>query len=398
MDYTQNFFISVLRFYLTGEGMLDHRGVDWQSFCRLSRIHHVEGIIYAALKKAAIIPPGPEKARLQKGYLAAIYSAYVQGQAFGELSKMLDEKGIPYMPFKGLVIRDAYPDPALRTMGDMDILVHGRDREKCYRILTGLGYDLIASRNEWLYAKGTANFEIHDRIVYAKDIKNIFDISIFNHVWENAQKKEGTFLCKPDIQDHYALLLTHMAKHAIAGFGIRMVLDIAVWQRRYQDSIDPDILITALEKCKILNFSKNIFAFCEFYFGVTPPINTLVTKENTSKELGEFILENGTFGRDNLMFVKFDRYVTKKYLARPKTLAILNRMHCLIAVLFPAHAYLAGNYQYLKKRPILLPIAWVQRGFTIMVQSPRKTIQIILRMICGKHAKILEDKIHHFGL
>lgn len=52
----------------------------------------------------------------------------------------MEEEKIPYAFFKGYELRELYPVPELRTMGDVDVLVRDEDLERTAEVLCGLGY------------------------------------------------------------------------------------------------------------------------------------------------------------------------------------------------------------------------------------------------------------------
>ena len=41
---------------------------------------------------------------------------------------------------KGSVVQESYPVPALRSMGDIDIIIHTEDREKTDAVMQAEGY------------------------------------------------------------------------------------------------------------------------------------------------------------------------------------------------------------------------------------------------------------------
>lgn len=390
--------IAALRYYLKEDADLNTADVDWQEFCRLCKAHSVEGIVYAVLRKARIEMPIEVKERLGKGYLAAVYASHIQSQAFAEISQALEEKKIPFIPFKGAVIRSVYPNPELRTMGDIDILVRREDMGACHDILTDRGFHLAENVNEWLYVKAAVRIELHERFFYLEGFKSILDLSVFDDIWERTAF-DGEAACREiDIHDHYALLLLHMAKHSAAGFGMRMVLDIAAWQHRYKNGIDPSRLEYLLSRCKIFAFSKRIFALCESWFGVDPPIRGCDFTKEADNKVGDLIVENGAFGRDNPNFFYHDRNLVKEYLFHPKNSAIRIKFGYLLFILFPSPVYLSKKYTYLRKRPYLLPFAWMQRCVYSIGRSPVKTCRTLFRVIGGGPAKDLKGKMDQFGL
>jgi hypothetical protein len=62
-----------------------------------------------------------------------------------ELLEALDRAGIPAAPLKGIdaVIEDVYPDPGMRTMSDLDVLVEPTAGDAAEALLADLGYEPV---------------------------------------------------------------------------------------------------------------------------------------------------------------------------------------------------------------------------------------------------------------
>jgi hypothetical protein len=54
--------------------------------------------------------------------------------------KVFNKESIPVIVLKGLVARDFYPKPELRTMSDADVLVNKEDLNRVKKLLKNLGY------------------------------------------------------------------------------------------------------------------------------------------------------------------------------------------------------------------------------------------------------------------
>ena len=62
-------------------------------------------------------------------------NAYLTG-ALGKLSKLYEEAGLPFILLKGLSLSQYYPDPSLRSGGDLDVLFSSGDHyEKANHLL-----------------------------------------------------------------------------------------------------------------------------------------------------------------------------------------------------------------------------------------------------------------------
>lgn len=152
-----------------------------------------------------------------------------------ELSAAFREAEIDFVPFKGTCISEYYPDPALRTMGDMDLAIHTEDRQRSDKVMKRLGYvSMVDNHAVWTY------------------------------------QKDDRFCLKPEF--HFLYLLAHTAKHIInKGYGIRGFLDLVFFVRGEPD-MDWDWIEEQLRELRLLDFAKTCFALCQRWFDVELPL------------------------------------------------------------------------------------------------------------------------------
>ena len=77
------------------------------------------------------------KQKFEKQILTAIYRYENINSELETLKTAFEEEKIPFIPLKGSVIRQYYPEPWLRTSCDIDILVHEEDIERAIGLETG---------------------------------------------------------------------------------------------------------------------------------------------------------------------------------------------------------------------------------------------------------------------
>ena len=79
----------------------------------------------------------------------------------------MEEEKIPYAFFKGYELRELYPVPELRTMGDVDVLVRDEDLERTAEVLCGLGYQKEEGGSAvWALKKDNFSYEVHRRLAF----------------------------------------------------------------------------------------------------------------------------------------------------------------------------------------------------------------------------------------
>jgi hypothetical protein len=104
----------------------------------------------------------------------------------GEILADFGARGIPVVALKGASFADRlYPDPALRSFSDIDILVPGRALAEARRALAGAGLELVPGRNAERYAHenwrhhlpGNSPVELHWNIVSSVKMRRAVRVS-----------------------------------------------------------------------------------------------------------------------------------------------------------------------------------------------------------------------------
>jgi len=148
--------------------------------------------------------------RLGKTYYRTLAHNIYQLKEAGEVIRILEDSDIPVIVLKGAALLETvYPDPGLREMADIDLLVHPSDLKKCENILRGLNFSL-APTGELHYFKREGEFlaqiDLHWEIWYLKELKEI---------WQSAIKtKVGgveTLIMSPE--DTMIYTISHSAVH-----------------------------------------------------------------------------------------------------------------------------------------------------------------------------------------
>ena len=97
-------------------------------------------------------------------------NVYLTG-ALGKLSKLYEEAGLPFILLKGLSLSQYYPDPSLRSGGDLDVLFTSGDHyEKANHLLTQQGFhlhdDSEVRYGHTAFSYGRTVIENHARAVF----------------------------------------------------------------------------------------------------------------------------------------------------------------------------------------------------------------------------------------
>ena len=120
---------------------------EWEALAELAVRHRVAPMLHWQLKQSggdALIPPAVAET-LSRAMLRAVRNFTLQEIAHRTLDERLHEAGIATIWLKGAALAHTiYPDPALRPMGDLDVLV---PHDRCFAALDVLqreGYRMAA--------------------------------------------------------------------------------------------------------------------------------------------------------------------------------------------------------------------------------------------------------------
>ena len=102
---------------------------------RLSKAHDLAHLVGNALIRQDRITDGELKAKFEKQIMVAVYRYEKINHELQRLCRTLNEAKIPFIPLKGAVIRQYYPEPWMRTSCDIDILVREEQVEEAARLL-----------------------------------------------------------------------------------------------------------------------------------------------------------------------------------------------------------------------------------------------------------------------
>lgn len=396
MNREQELYLSLLKDYVHEKrSYITENEILWKRLLRYARQQNTMGILSYQLKDTSL--PESVKKDLKQGFLSDVYLSVNSSYALEEIGKYFSKEGIQHLPFKGSLMKEYYPHPELRTMGDRDILIRNKDRTKTDQIMKELGFDrFIDNHAVYTYTKKHLMFEIHDTMFY-EELSNSFDYrSYFERIWDSAVKEEGCrFL--PDKELHFVYTLVHTAKHTInKGMGFRAFLDMVFFSKNAD--ADWNKIIELLKEIKLYEFTANCFSLCEKWFGVTMPFHNGVPDMEFLDSVTEKIFLDGIFGFDNEdnltgYSAKMIRRSDKSYTST----AVEMTLHRI----FPPYRdmQLIPWYSWVDGKPWLLPAAWIYRwGYCLFNKRKEGTDLLLLPYQKKKEIEEREEYLKKWGL
>ena len=379
MTTEQLVLITAVKNHLSSQPSDPPKDLNWQVLFDLSEQHQVSGVVYAQCKNPLF----------RQAYYGAIAGYLKRNEALELLEKTLRGNGIEFFLVKGPVVAVCYPVPALRTMGDVDVVVHPEDRERVRDILFELGFttDGVMGAFEWHFYYRNLLFELHDRLVYDQVANEDIHKAFFNDCWKYV--KDGAL----DPSFHFLFLLLHLRKHFInMGVGLRQFMDVAVMER---EDLNWSWIEEKLWELDLWAFSEKVFALNEVWFGIAPPLSIESVDQSFIEEATELILRNGVFGFDN----EENQHNNAVNIVKSEGSDFITRSRRVLHVVFYPYSemIMMPQYSYLKNRKVLLPFAWVHRAVrAVYLRRADKTMKNIVQQafvsndIVEQRSKVLE--------
>ena len=284
------------------------------------------------------------------------------------LFKYFDSENIWYVPLKGAVLKDYYPEFGMREMSDNDILFDSSYREQAKKYFETNGYETkkYGSSNHDIYLKKpVSNFEMHVELFeesYAEKYPEIREY--YKNVQKRLIKNDTGSGCHFSNEDFYIYIITHAYKHySIGGTGLRSLLDIYVFMKKFGDTLKTEYIETELQKMKIAEYERSSRHLAMNLFGK----NKLADED---REMFEYIVFSGAYGtKEHIVKNRMDRFNGSK-------------LRYVFYKIFPPVSKLKKRYPVFFKHKILLPFLpfyRLFRAFTVKRERAKTEIKLLLK-------------------
>lgn len=336
--------------------------IDYVALLDEAEAQVVYSIVYPLVSIA--IPPQKAAEYMENHYRHLILNIAVE-DSHADVHKLLTNNGIEYVTLKGSVSAKYYPEPELRSMGDVDFLVHREDYDKTVKLVKNLGFAPNENDDEshhQAFQKDLILWEAHHSLNGLPDgeigelcrekLKNIFNTA------EMYRKGEKQFLITDDYH-HGMVMLFHLVEHiTTTGVGLRHICDWAVFvnylgEEKFREMFEED-----LKEIGLWQFARIITALCTEYIGLPK----MEFAEDVDKSLLDSmindIIEGGNFGKKDK-----ERYHSSM-ISSDK-----NESDLSVGKSFFKTLNRRTNYRMpiTEKVPILLPIGWIYVGVNHLV-------------------------------
>ena len=342
----------------------------------IARVNHMDYMLLSPLLKTNLSED--DKELLRQKVKRSMIKTCVQVDEQKKMVKRFEEAGVVNQPMKGAYLKFIYPQPTMREMSDIDILIGEGCMDKASEILTDLGYELHQKiHHHDVYRKAPfmiieAHHSMYDKTVDKKQYEYFSDFS-------KAVLNEGakyTYNFTPE--DFYVYMMSHMAKHFYKrGCGIRNIVDVYVYRNYYKGKLNEKYIDEELEKCGIYSFTKHIEKLCYIW---------LDNLESTQfyENLFTYMLESGIYGKD-------ENGIWNEFAKESGESRLHYRFKLKMFYFFPPYHYMVKYHPWVEGKKALMPIAWIVRGVSGLVKKKGSKKREMLQKIDTNDIKVIQS-------
>lgn len=293
---------------------------EWRDLYAFAVNHSLVGLFFGGIEK---LPPeqAPDRELLLRWVGQAMvhrrHKAFFDS-VMAEFAQVLIRENIRFVVFKGLAVASKYPEPELRTMGDIDFYVPSSDFDRAVEVVEKnicridekdcidkhFAFEWKGVRFELHYQMETFGFGGHQRYYGA-----LVDVAIKNGRMDHFLA-DGVEIPMLTAELDLIQVFKHWMTHLIGeGIGLRQTTDIAVLVSTYKSIINVAKLKQILARIGYLRAFDAVVMMVEKYYAIAWPeywdernSKCSLTQENAGRFadlLMKDILRNGNFGRSD---------------------------------------------------------------------------------------------------
>lgn len=337
--------------------------IDWNKFVGLVLQNDFIALVFNHLKDIPEIPPQLLEI-LEMKYHKSLHRSVLQEYYGNQILSRFEMRGIKCLPLKGMILKHLYPQPYMRSMSDLDILIDIDNLQETREIMPQLGFDVYRydEHHDIYNIRPYVNVELH-KLLIVGEMEDYFQIG-----FERARlKADSSYIYELSIEDFYIHVIGHMAYHfAHGGVGIRLVLDVRVYLDYYGSEMNREYLKKELEKAGLYTFTKHIEKLADIWF--------LGEKSNEFyDELGEYIVRSGYLGSEK------HKEILEVVRQTNNRIGSNARAKAIVKAIFLPYREMAFAYPVLKHKSWLLPFMWIVRWIDVL-KKRRENITRIRRL------------------
>ena len=199
------------------------------------------------------------KSWLQQITFRAVYRYEKLNYELQRICEVFEKANIKFIPLKGSVIRQYYPESWMRTSCDIDVLVNEKDLKTAVSCLVdNLKYsgEKYGSHDVSLFSQNGVHIELHYSLLEDGRVND--SAMILTDVWETSYQRDiNPMWYEMSDEMFYFYHIVHMAKHfENGGCGVRPFIDL--WILDNMPNVDIEKRNFLLRKGNLLQFADSV--------------------------------------------------------------------------------------------------------------------------------------------
>lgn len=358
---TETQFLHIAKAAISGCNMPTET-VDWPTIFTLANQQKLLPIIFEVVRQIDVAKENAALfAAVKQQVISQVLNQVVRSAEFADLYKRLRVAGLHPVLVKGALCSRLYPLKDHRISADDDIYVQDSEFLACHEQLLAEGLTTDTPADE-LPTADEVSYLKEGSPLYIELHRHLFDSSEdahdeLNHFFADIQPIEMTgFLAMPPYE-HLLYLILHAYKHFVScGIGLRQFCDIGLWAQAYHEQIDWQRLYDQCASVHAATFAAAAFKIARGYLGIEFDLPTPWEASIDVEPLLHDTLCGGVYGSND-----YTRLHSSTVTLNAVKASRVGKKSSVLSSIFPKKEYFERRYQYLKKHPYLLPVAWIQR-------------------------------------
>ena len=317
----------------------------------LAKAHDLSHILLPYFKSGGLNTGNEDLAKkIKSSYNMAVFRDVKREYVKNETFDIFNNAGIKFVPLKGAVISQLYPQSWMRTSCDIDILVKEDEIEKALDVLSANGFETNRERSYHdvsLYKDGT-HIELHYNI--CENLPRIDPVLV--KVWENCSQFDK---CEYRESPEFLVFhhIAHMCYHFVfGGCGIKPFIDLYLLKTKVDYSESG--LKKLLEQSDLVKFYDKVCELMNVWFADAE-------HNSVTLKMEAYILDGGVFGNidnNSIMMSAMRDSKTKNF----------------FAIVFPSYETMCNTYPVLRQHKLLLVFYYIKRIIQKLTKSGDRVV------------------------
>ena len=304
-----------------------------------------------------------------------------------EITNFLEQNDIWYLPLKGSVIKEMYPNPEMREMNDNDILIDQNGRDQAKEFMLSRGYAIKPNDKGVIDDKGNSDefikdpffyFELHKFLIEERYSPKQYDyfLSIKDRLIKDTDKEYGYHMSD---EDFYLYMICHAHKHfSRNGMGIRFLMDEYVFLKEKGETLDNDYINEKIREFGLEQFDADLRKVSKMAFDEDEECLE-ESLSDSEKALYDSCLGAGVFGNIET------RWKNEAYEMNANSTDTITKKEYIKNRLFPDENWYRIYHPFVYKHKIVKPFFTIYR-LTVLAFRGRKNVKKEMNQVGEKDA------------